>query len=504
MRSTLFEKNQQAATDTSKSVFQRLFGWMNPRRWINKTSQETSSPLPSPEFPYGYRVFWGRWGNWLQSWAHEGLWRLFTPNFKIGLTVTGLLFFVIYIAFKFEFLKITSDKLEFGSINGTLAGILTLITVSMPFILKWSGFFTKAFQSGEAQSKDNYSMGSADPLYRFRSYFAQCMIRFRRPMLVVIDDLDRCNAAYIVELIRGMQTVLLSRRVVFVLLGDRDWIEQAFAIHYKDMQGIDVGKEHEFGAKFVEKAIQLSMVLPDIQVRDKQKYVRHILGVKDLVELEPIEVQQNLDEIESEFKSNMTTSNFVEREKVNADLINRLEQDKGIPKDLKRETIQNLNRRASIKSATDKTVETATKHRLENIAELLPANPRQIKRIVNTSVLVQEIARVTENAQIGKDEWQLLIRWIILADVFPKTWYTLSRNLDVFDNLYNEGVKTGYGNDISNNLEAMKLLEFADDFGGNWSAKNQIDKKAAEWLIRVMPPTSGKMLKLDTVKKAGS
>jgi hypothetical protein len=79
----------------------------------------------------------------------------------------------------------------------------------------------------------------------------------------------------------GMQTILVSPRIVFVLLGDRDWIEKSFAEVNSKMVGIDVGPEHEFGSRFVEKAIQLSLTLPEVLVDDKDRYVRHLLNARD-------------------------------------------------------------------------------------------------------------------------------------------------------------------------------------------------------------------------------
>jgi hypothetical protein len=104
--------------------------------------------------------------------------------------------------------------------------------------------------------------------------------RLNRPIIVIVDDLDRCNAKFVTELVRGMQTILASPRVVYVLLGDRDWIERAFAEVNKEMKAIDVGAEHSFGGRFVEKAIQLSMVLPAMTGDVREGYVEFLLTGK--------------------------------------------------------------------------------------------------------------------------------------------------------------------------------------------------------------------------------
>jgi hypothetical protein len=123
-------------------------------------------------------------------------------------------------------------------------------------------------------------MGAGDPLQRMRNHFLRLTKRLNRPIIVIVDDLDRCNAKFVTELVRGMQTILASPRVVYVLLGDRDWIEQAFAEVNKEMKAIDVGAEHSFGGRFVEKAIQLSMVLPAMTGEVREGYVEFLLTGK--------------------------------------------------------------------------------------------------------------------------------------------------------------------------------------------------------------------------------
>jgi hypothetical protein len=140
--------------------------------------------------------------------------------------------------------------------------------------------FAQSLTPGTPDAAKNYSMGAGDPLQRMRNHFLRLTKRLNRPIIVIVDDLDRCNAKFVTELVRGMQTILASPRVVYVLLGDRDWIEQAFAEVNKEMKAIDVGAEHSFGGRFVEKAIQLSMVLPAMTREVREGYVEFLLTGK--------------------------------------------------------------------------------------------------------------------------------------------------------------------------------------------------------------------------------
>jgi hypothetical protein len=81
----------------------------------------------------------------------------------------------------------------------------------------------------------------------------------------------------VVDLVRGIQTILSSSRVVFLILGDRDWIERAFESHHHSMSAVDVGPEQTLGARFVEKAIQMSFVLPSLGPQSQRDYVQGVL-----------------------------------------------------------------------------------------------------------------------------------------------------------------------------------------------------------------------------------
>lgn len=144
--------------------------------------------------------------------------------------------------------------------------------------------FTRTLLPGTPEAAKNYSLGSADPLERFRRHFASMMERIRRPVLVIIDDIDRCEPKFIVEMTRGLQTILKSPRVAYLILGDRSWIEQAFEVHHAKMEAIDVGPEHTFGGRFVEKAIQLTFVLPGMGA-NRKSYVESVLGVTPDIEV---------------------------------------------------------------------------------------------------------------------------------------------------------------------------------------------------------------------------
>lgn len=75
-------------------------------------------------------------------------------------------------------------------------------------------------------------LGVADPFGRFESHFLRFCASTKRPIDIMIDDLDRCQPTYVVEIIRGLVTVFNSLSIVYLALGDRRWIETCFAKAY--------------------------------------------------------------------------------------------------------------------------------------------------------------------------------------------------------------------------------------------------------------------------------
>jgi hypothetical protein len=177
--------------------------------------------------------------------------------------------------------------------------------------------------------------------------------------------------------------------------------------------------------------------------------------------------------------------------KIRADAINQ-----NLDEQTRENFLEKLDRDSSLRAAADKTTDAATRHRLEAISHVLPANPRQIKRIINTISLIQEVARLEEGVQPGDGRWQSLALWIVLMIEWPKTWYTISRNANIarLILLKNPRSKTVLVNMIKANKEAMALLDFKPEGNGSGWKAQKIDHKAVEWLVRVLPATSGEAL----------
>jgi len=340
--------------------------------------------------------------------------------------------FVLYwqeMAFRFQ-----SPTLVRSAVLAVLLGLATLALFQYGWFDAESGAWTKpvaasfvalgavaaAFRSAMAMLADatmprdgarteHHWLGYADPLDRFRKHFAKVTASVRRPILVVVDDLDRCDPGYLVELMRGFQTILRSPSVVYLLLGDRLWIERSFDTVFEKMKADHPGETHEFGGRFVEKAIQLSYRLPGIGPY-MDSFVEWVLDP-------------------SPERSGGT----------DADREGDLPEDLGESETTIGPIETSLAETRILDRASRKEEEEAEIVKwLRPIIAFLPANPRSVKRFVNAIGLYQNSLTLAPRgleAEPGGMLWRAMIICILLLMGYPRFWNVLARRPELADAL---------------------------------------------------------------------
>jgi hypothetical protein len=80
-----------------------------------------------------------------------------------------------------------------------------------------------------------------------------------KPIVIVIDDLDRCLPEQTLQILESVKLFLDVRGCVFLLAVDRDVVERAIATKYKDFRPEDMMR---LGETYFEKVVQLALALP--------------------------------------------------------------------------------------------------------------------------------------------------------------------------------------------------------------------------------------------------
>jgi hypothetical protein len=447
---------------------------------------------------------------WCRLWVYEILWRLKNPK-VVALLMTALVSTVtLAILYRFNIVHLSrgsgTENVSFNLGDGIglmLAGLTTLSAV-----WGFGAIFTESIIPGSDTIGERLSLGSGDPFERFRRHFYQTMERVRRPVIVIVDDLDRCRPAVVVDLIRGIQTLLRSSRVVFAILGDRDWIERAFEAHHSSMSAVTIGPEQTFGARFVEKAFQMSFVLPGMSKEKQTGYVRQLLldrkrssrdstgmGSDAAAKLRQV-VQKAVGTQEA---GQLDTGQILEQVRASSEATlldpNKLEQF--------------VNEELAIHSAASEEVEKEISHRLEPLAEYFPPNPRQIKRIINAVTIYHAVALQQLGLNVGNPRWFQLARWIIIMTEWPLTWQLLGSYPVLGDLLKSQEPDKMIANIVETDLPGSPTLTLqelariradkalAGLIEGSSDAGPAIDRTAIEELLTLTPVYNRRSLLAD-------
>ncbi|MGB8818186.1 MAG: P-loop NTPase fold protein [Rhizobiaceae bacterium] len=510
-----------------------------------ETNRRAAEEFPLPDVHFAFATEPVRWFRRAAFWLTERAWRLFSPGFIANVSVAlGTIALLLVLSYS-GLIRLEPGAVTAG--NGAsqtplISSVILLLLGGGAAVWKFVSAFANSLILGTADAAKNYSLGAGDPLKRMRAHFAALMESIHNPVLVIVDDLDRCDPAFVVELVRGMQTILVSPRVVYLLLGDRDWIEQSFTEVHKAMKGIEVGPEHRFGGRFVEKAIQFSMVLPDIAEGNRKDYVRQLLlpaaalTAAETVPAEPpmLDMLSRPDTsdvetlaLRAEIESVLNTDSYLAREEKAAEISKKITGvdavKKATPAELQLQ--QEMATKLFYIAVSDKSAAEGTSHMLEGLVPALPANPRQIKRIINTLSLLQQITRLKYPDKGPKsNDWQFLARWVVLMVEWPVSWFTLTRyprlatlaiacadgrpdaeieasiKSGLLDHELPKDGGLGFARAIAANKPVMNLLKFVGD---EWTA-GPLTHHEIRWLREIMPATSGQLLQVGQVEKPSS
>jgi hypothetical protein len=95
-----------------------------------------------------------------------------------------------------------------------------------------------------------------------QEHFGDLVDWLHYPVVVLIDDLDRCKGPYVVELLEGVQTLFRDQPVAYVVAADRDWLSDSYQTEYGDFVSASDEPGRPLGYLFLEKTFQMSVTLP--------------------------------------------------------------------------------------------------------------------------------------------------------------------------------------------------------------------------------------------------
>jgi hypothetical protein len=286
-------------------------------------------------------------------------------------------------------------ELGLGLISAFVAAGAAIVTLSRSLLF------------GSATAAQSYMDARSDPLGPIITLFEHLVKEIKRPLAVFIDDLDRCDSDYVIALLEGIQTLLRTRRVTYVVAGDRKWICTCFEHKYEEFAKTIGEPGRPLGYLFLDKVFQVSAAVPRLSPTIQRNYWQALLKSGAAAEPRVVEQERQVaeDRAQQQLKGVRTKEEFdrkIEQAAATGDA--RAEQ---------------AMRAAVAKQITSPDVLKETEHRLRAFADLLEPNPRAMKRLVNAYGMYQA-AHVLERRTVSPEalaRWTIVeLRWPLLAE----------------------------------------------------------------------------------------
>ena len=93
-----------------------------------------------------------------------------------------------------------------------------------------------------------------------------------KDVILIIDDLDRCNVENVLTMLEGIKWFLTIDRVLVVIAVDMEKIEKAWELRYHDNNAKGIGRDH------TEKMFQLKLSIPPKSSPDLITFVERMRG----------------------------------------------------------------------------------------------------------------------------------------------------------------------------------------------------------------------------------
>lgn len=252
----------------------------------------------------------------------------------------------------------------------TLAGLLTLWGVGV--------LFSRFWLMGSRRSARIFMEHHRDPVPMIVRHFKKLVQGACQPCAVFIDDLDRCEGSYVVELLQGIQTLFHESKVVFVVAADRKWLRASYEHSYGEFNGSIGQAGHPLSHLFLEKMFQISAPVPRMPVATQRRYWDRLTEMK--ASKSPEEVEAELRRAEKEAKKIMGKESDEEK------ILFKIHDYRGDV--LVQQALLGVAAKRIMKPAARKKSE----HLLHPFVDFLDPNPRAMKRFVNAYAFRKAIA----------------------------------------------------------------------------------------------------------------
>lgn len=241
------------------------------------------------------------------------------------------------------------------------------------------------------------------------------------PIVIFIDDLDRCSPQKVAEVTEGINLFLAGEfpDCIFVFGMDAEMVAAALERAHSDV----IAKLPAYAAdipvgwRFMDKFVQLPFVIPPPETSDLTEYVESLLEAEAVRQPIPQKVQEKIEDVAREHE--------VAKVSEAAENLKLQMKDLELSASQQREAVARLERvqkLATIDAEIDRASRDTETVRtfVVQVAPDLFRNPRDLKRFLNTFRLHDflRVARARRNLPAPSRE--LIAKWILLSLKWPQ------------------------------------------------------------------------------------
>jgi predicted KAP-like P-loop ATPase len=108
----------------------------------------------------------------------------------------------------------------------------------------------------------------------FRKEYSEILQELKKPLIVIIDNLDRCLPANAIHTLEAMRLFLFLPNTAFIIAADEDMIRGAVADYFK-------GTSDRHQIDYIDKLIQIPIRVPKAGIREIRSYLFMLFAIQN-------------------------------------------------------------------------------------------------------------------------------------------------------------------------------------------------------------------------------
>ena len=314
---------------------------------------------------------------------------------------------------KIDFLKVGTKLVSTAApiIASVASGTPIPLLLNLPQNAKEIGSTIKNISDSVQDIKDKYIKNDevttdsvVNNVRKFREEFqASLKDEEIERVVVLIDDLDRCQPDRIIETLEAVKLFLSVDKSTFIVAADENVIQYAIKRKYPKIDNFNI----ELDKEYIEKIIQIPIQIPELSSKDIQNYLLLLVMQKYLKS----EIFENL------------ISKIEEKKLTIREAVISFEQIKEIIGD----NPDCYN--DGMKSECQEVVEVILQIRAI-VAHTLKGNPRQAKRFLNTFITKRQLSKLYYGNEL---DMGIMAKLLVLNKLSPELFNKLNEWNSTYD-----------------------------------------------------------------------